>query len=82
MYRGIFKTLGAGGYPAAYHFAAEYLKTQEDIDVNDLASLQREVRTGLLYQWFEQVFLVLFWYLLAGPLAALFIRFICLTISG
>ena len=75
---GYLRRWRAGDTQAAYHFASEYLKTQEDIDVNDLASLQREVRTGLLYQWFEQVFLVLFWYLLAGPLAALFIRFICL----
>lgn len=67
-----------GDAQAAYHFAAEHFNTQENIEASDLASLQREVRAGILYQWFEQVFLVLFWYLLAGPLVALFIRLICL----
>ena len=63
---------------SAYHFAAEHFKVEQSFEANNLASLQTEVRAGILYQWFEQIFLVLFWYLVAGPLVALFIRLICL----
>lgn len=63
---------------ATFHFAAEHFDIDQDFIADDLVSLQENVRAGILYQWFEQVFLVLFWYLLAGPLMALFIRLICL----
>jgi len=68
----------AGDTQGAYHFAAEHFNIEQDFFADEVVSLQENVRSGILYQWFEQVFLVLFWYLLAGPLMALFIRLICL----
>lgn len=68
----------SGDVQSAYHFAAEHFKVEDGFEASNLQSLQRKVCAGILYQWFEQIFVVLFWYLLAGPLVALFIRIICL----
>lgn len=68
----------SGDTQAAYRYAVEHFQVAEEFSAEDLPSLQQEVRAGLLYQWFEQIFVVIFWYLVAGPLAALFIRLICL----
>lgn len=76
--REYLKRWNSGDVQSAYHYAEEHLKVQGNLAVSDLASLQREVHVGILYQWFEQVFLILFWYLLAGPLVALFIRLVSL----
>ncbi len=67
-----------GDTQAAYRHAVEHFRVAEEFTADDLPSLQQEVRAGLLYQWFEQIFVVIFWYLVAGPLVALFIRLICL----
>lgn len=67
-----------GSTQTAYHYAAEHFHIDKEFAADDLDSMQHAVRVGLFCQWFEQVFLVLFWYLLAGPLAALFIRLLCL----
>lgn len=67
-----------GDVQSAYHHAEEHFRVEQAFDAEDLSSMQQAVRKGILYQWFEQVFVVLFWYLLAGPLVALFIRLTCL----
>ena len=70
--------LREGDSQAAYIKASEHFHTDQAIEAQDFSEMHRQVRVGLFYQWFEQVFLVVFWYLLAGPLAALFIRLLCL----
>lgn len=67
-----------GSTQTAYHYAAEHFHIDQEFAADDVSSMRYAVRNGLFCQWFEQVFLVLFWYLLAGPLAALFIRLLCL----
>lgn len=67
-----------GDVQAAYRYAVDHFRVGEQFSADDLPSMQQEVRAGLLYQWFEQIFVVIFWYLVAGPLVALFIRLICI----
>lgn len=68
----------AGNLESAYLDAVQSFDLRCEAPVNDAVSMHRSVRSGLLYQWFEQIFLIVFWYLLAGPLVALFIRLVCL----
>ncbi len=68
----------AGNLESAYLDATQTFGLQRDIRVDDAVGMHRNVRIGLFYQWFQQIFLIIFWYLLAGPLVALFIRLVCL----
>ncbi|MEZ5524640.1 MAG: regulatory signaling modulator protein AmpE [Pseudomonadales bacterium] len=63
-----------GDFQSAYHHAQEYFKLEQGFDAGDRAQLHEKACRGVLYQWFEQVFVIVFWYLLLGPVAALFVR--------
>lgn len=67
-----------GDYQSAYHHAQEYFYLEEGFDANSRGELHTRACRGILYQWFEQVFVIIFWYLLLGPVAALFMRLLCL----
>lgn len=67
-----------GDFQSAYRHAEEHFNLELDVTVSDSNSLHRATCQGLIYQWFEQVFVIIFWYLLAGPLAALFMRLLSL----
>lgn len=64
----------SGDFQSAYHHAKKMFGTEEGLTADDPGSLHAAVCRGVLYQWFEQVFVIIFWFLLAGPLAALLIR--------
>jgi len=68
----------SGDFQSAYHHAEKQFNSELDFVVGDSASLHVSCCKGLLYQWFEQVFIIVFWYLVAGPLAALFMRLLSL----
>lgn len=68
----------SGNIQSAYHLAQKDFDLDVEFEVDSRNSLHRKVCQGLLYQWFEQVFVIVFWYLLAGPLAALFMRLLSL----
>lgn len=67
-----------GDYQSAYHHAQEHLYLEEGFDANSRGELHKRACCGVLYQWFEQVFVIIFWYLLLGPVAALFMRLLSL----
>ncbi len=67
-----------GDIQSAYHYAIDYFRLPEGSDIEDINQMHESVRAGLFYQWFEQIFVILFWFILAGPLGALFIRLLCL----
>lgn len=67
-----------GDYQSAYHHAEKQFNLELGFTAGDRNSLHTATCQGLLYQWFEQVFVIIFWYLLAGPLAALFMRLLSL----
>lgn len=67
-----------GDYQSAYHHAQEHFYLEEGFDANSLGGLHKRACCGVLYQWFEQVFVIIFWYLLLGPIAALFMRLLSL----
>ena len=67
-----------GDIQSSYRYAVEYFRLPQEFNIDDIDAMQKHVRAGLIYQWFEQVFVVIFWYLLAGPLAALFVRLLCM----
>lgn len=68
----------SGDYQSAYHHARQHFSDELEGAASDIDSLHLSCCRGLLYQWFEQVFVIVFWYLLAGPLAALFMRLLSL----
>jgi AmpE protein len=68
----------SGDFQSAYHHAEKQFNSELDFVAGDSASLHVSCCKGLLYQWFEQVFVIVFWYLVAGPLAALFMRLLSL----
>jgi len=68
----------SGDLQSAYHHAQRELNLDMVFEADNRAGLHANACQGLLYQWFEQVFVIVFWYLLAGPLVALFMRFLCL----
>jgi len=63
---------------SAYHHASSSFNLDVELDAENRNGLHVSVCQGLLYQWFEQVFVIVFWYLLMGPLAALFMRLLSL----
>ncbi len=67
-----------GDFQSAYHHAEKQFNGEFGFAADDAASLHVGSCKGLLYQWFEQIFVVVFWYLVAGPLAALFMRLLSL----
>ncbi len=68
----------SGDYQSAYHHAQQQFSSELEFAATDTNSLHLSCCRGLLYQWFEQIFVIIFWYLLAGPLAALFVRLLSL----
>lgn len=68
----------SGDLQSAYHHAQREFNLDMVFEADNRANLHTNTCQGLLYQWFEQVFVIVFWYLLAGPLVALFMRFLCL----
>jgi len=68
----------SGDYQSAYHHAEKQFNSELDFAADDFSSLHVSCCKGLLYQWFEQVFVIVFWYLVAGPLVALFMRLLSL----
>jgi len=68
----------SGDFQSAYHHAQHEFNLDVAFEADNRAGLHAKVCQGLLYQWFEQVFVIVFWYLLAGPLAALFMRLLSL----
>jgi len=80
--REYLEELQDGDIQAAYLRACEYFDTERELEAGDVEGMHRQVRAGVFYQWFEQIFLVVFWFLLAGPLAAFFIRLLCLYAQG
>ncbi|MEH6358197.1 MAG: regulatory signaling modulator protein AmpE [Pseudomonadales bacterium] len=72
------QTWRSGDIQSAYHQAQKDFNLDIEFEADSRNSLHGKVCQGLLYQWFEQVFVIVFWYLLAGPLAALFIRLLSL----
>lgn len=68
----------AGDIQSAYHHACRHFNLEQGFEAHSTGSLHKNTSKGVVYQWFEQVFVVIFWYLLAGPLAALFMRLLCL----
>lgn len=67
-----------GDFQSAYHHAETQFNGEFGFTAGDATSLHVGSCKGLLYQWFEQIFVVVFWYLVAGPLAALFMRLLSL----
>lgn len=70
--------LKAGDFESARYSAIESSLLSEEADLHDIHSLNHEVLSGLIYQQFSRVFLVLFWYLALGVFGALFICFAAL----
>jgi len=68
----------SGDFQSAYHHAEKQFNLELGFTADDRNSLHASTCQGFLYQWFEQVFVIIFWYLLAGPLAALFLRLLSL----
>jgi len=68
----------SGDMQSAYHQAQNDFNLDADFEADNDTNLHSKVCQGLVYQWFEQVFVIVFWYLLAGPLAALFMRLLSL----
>lgn len=68
----------SGDFQSAYHHAEKQFNLELGFTADDRKSLHIATCQGLLYQWFEQVFVIIFWYLLAGLLAALFMRLLSL----
>jgi|GEM_PF-703901 len=68
----------SGDFQSAYHHAEKQFNLELGFTADDRNSLHAATCQGFLYQWFEQVFVTIFWYLLAGPLAALFLRLLSL----
>jgi len=68
----------SGDFQSAFHHAEKQFNLELGFSAGDRNSLHASTCRGLLYQWFEQVFVIIFWYLLAGPLAALFMRLLSL----
>jgi AmpE protein len=64
----------SGNIQSAYHQAQNDFNLDVEFEADNDSNLHSKVCQGLIYQWFEQVFVIVFWYLLAGPLAALFMR--------
>lgn len=68
----------SGDYQSAYHHAQQQFNGELGFTATDTNSLHVSCCRGLLYQWFEQMFVIVFWYLLAGPIAAVFVRLLSL----
>jgi len=67
-----------GQFQSSYHYATRYFRVPHAVDIDNVEQMHKTVRAGLFYQWFEQVFVIVFWFILAGPIAALFIRLLAL----
>jgi AmpE protein len=68
----------AGRAQSAYHIASRFRRSDAVLESGDLAQLHRHVVEALLYQGFERWFCVVFWFVAAGPWAALAYRLGCL----
>ena len=68
----------SGNIQSAYHQANNDFNLDVEFEADNGSNLHSKVCQGLIYQWFKQVFVIVFWYLLAGPLAALFMRLLSL----
>lgn len=63
----------AGDYEACYLYLQEHLAGESDSAADDIRALHERFGRLFTYRCFERMFVMIFWYMIGGPLAILFV---------